>query len=71
MKAQVSAFGKGDTEKKDVSSLKNIKTDLSAMQNEMKMLFETVQNKRQERNLGSVKVVNLLTIVDIAFSVEN
>ena len=49
MKARVSAVQKeDDTEKKEIlAAIKQVKTDLSAMQNEMKTLRETVHNQNQ------------------------
>jgi hypothetical protein len=49
MKARVSAVQKeDDTEKKEIlTAIKQVKTDLSAMQNEMKTLRETVHNQNQ------------------------
>jgi hypothetical protein len=51
MKARVSAVDtekKDDTEKKEIlAAIKQVKTDLSAMQNEMKTLCETVHNQNQ------------------------
>ncbi|CAB4014373.1 Retrovirus-related Pol poly from transposon opus [Paramuricea clavata] len=49
MKARVSAVQKeDDTEKKEIlAAIKQVKTDLSAMQNEMKTLCETVHNQNQ------------------------
>ncbi|CAB3991021.1 Hypothetical predicted protein, partial [Paramuricea clavata] len=52
MKARVSAVQKeDDTEKKEIlAAIKQVKTDLSAMQNEMKTLRGTVHNPNQNQS---------------------